>query len=427
MAKAVVLGGSGFIGMACARALEAEGFDVVSLSRSRPLGWGGEWISADISKLSDAEWQTLMRHADVVVNAAGALQDGARDSLERVHVHAVERMVRALQGSPARVVQISAAGVDAQADTHFFRTKALGDNTLMQGHDNWVVLRPGLVIGPEAYGGTALLRAHAGFPGISWRLFDAATIQTVSLADVVGAVVACARGDVPSGLVAELAEDTPHEFAELSEQVRRWQGFTAQRMAAPMPGPLLRLLAGFADVAGWLGWRSPLRSTSLRVMQAGIHADVSNWQKISGKRLSSLEETLSSLPAHTQERWFARMYLLLPLTILVLSVFWLLSGLVGVMQTSAAIEVLVSRGQTESFARVAVLGGSFLDIGLGAAILWRRWARAAAAGMLLVSFAYLVGSLLFAPDLWLDPLGPMVKVLPSMLAALIPLMFLEKR
>ncbi|MEZ5722598.1 MAG: NAD(P)H-binding protein [Paracoccaceae bacterium] len=114
-----------------------------------------EWVIADIGRMSGDDWRALVAGADVVVNAAGALQDGARDDLVAVHVTAVERMLAALAGSGTRVVQISAAGVraEAEAETAFFATKAQGDAALMRSGLDWVVLRPVLVLAPAAYGG----------------------------------------------------------------------------------------------------------------------------------------------------------------------------------------------------------------------------------------------------------------------------------
>ncbi|MEM8823821.1 MAG: DoxX-like family protein, partial [Pseudomonadota bacterium] len=67
------------------------------------------------------------------------------------------------------------------------------------------------------------------------------------------------------------------------------------------------------------------------------------------------------------------------------------------------------------------------DIALGAAICWRRWAKRAALGMVALSGIYLAGSLIFAPDLWVDPLGPMVKVIPSLVLAALVWLMLEDR
>ena len=425
--KALILGGSGFIGKACLTALAAHGFEVTGVSRSRPAGSPHAWVQADIGKLSKSEWADLVAGVDVVVNAAGALQDGAKDSLNAIHIKAVERLIEALKGKDVRVVQISAAGVDPCADTLFFRSKAEGDAALMEGHENWVILRPALVIGPEAYGGTALLRAHAGFPLVEWRMFEGTQVQTIGLEDVTLAVVLAATNKVVSGTVADLAEREKHEFSALSTAIRKWQGFRGARLPVHVPNWILRGVGLCADGLGWLGWRSPLRSTALRVMRHGIVADSSVWMERTGQDIGGLERTLAAMPAHTQERWFARLFLMLPISIATLAVFWLLSGLIGLFHLNEAVSVLTSRGAEAQFARAAVIGGGVADIALGMAFLFRPWTRLAAAGMLVVSVGYVIGGAILAPDLWGDPMGPMVKVLPSMVLALIPLMFLEDR
>jgi hypothetical protein len=48
-------------------------------------------------------------------------------------------------------------------------------------------------------------------------------------------------------------------------------------------------------------------------------------------------------------------------------------------------------------------------------------------GMIAVSLAYLGGGTLIEPALWLDPLGPLVKVLPSIMLTLAALAMLEER
>ncbi|MBA8853568.1 hypothetical protein FHW20_004551 [Ochrobactrum intermedium] len=47
--------------------------------------------------------------------------------------------------------------------------------------------------------------------------------------------------------------------------------------------------------------------------------------------------------------------------------------------------------------------------------------------MIVLSACYLFGGLAVAPDLWLDPLGPMVKVVPSIVLAAIIAMMQEAR
>jgi hypothetical protein len=47
--------------------------------------------------------------------------------------------------------------------------------------------------------------------------------------------------------------------------------------------------------------------------------------------------------------------------------------------------------------------------------------------MIALSLAYLANATLLQPGLWLEPLGPLVKVFPSIVLALVALAILEER
>jgi hypothetical protein len=129
-----------------------------------------------------------------------------------------------------------------------------------------------------------------------------------------------------------------------------------------------------------------------------------------------------------QERWFARSYFLKPAILVGLGLFWLLSGVIGASVSFApAVAVLTAVGVAPVLAKAAVIGGALADMLLGITIAFRRAAPWALKGMLVVSAAYLLGGTLVRPDLWLDPLGPLLKVIPSMLAALAALAVLDER
>jgi len=131
MPKAIVLGGDGVIGAACMRALASAGFEVTGIGRDAAMARrvlpGADWAIRDIATTSTPDWRDLLAGADVVVNAAGALQDGPHDDLAAIHFGAVGRLVAALEGTSARLIQISAAGVSEDAPNAFFRSKARGD------------------------------------------------------------------------------------------------------------------------------------------------------------------------------------------------------------------------------------------------------------------------------------------------------------
>lgn len=428
---ACVLGAYGLIGSACVRALSEAGFRVIGVGRSeamaRRIGPHIDWRILDLTQASSEELRATIAGADVVVNAAGALQDGPKDDVAGIHELMIERLVLALKGSQARIIQISAAGVSPQASTEFFRSKAKGDAVLMASGLDWIVLRPTLVLAREAYGGTALLRASAAFPVIGLLVLPQSPVQTVCIDDVTAAVVSSARGEIARGTVADLTEPGSHRFEDVVRFVRTWLGLPPWRMSLNVPNLIVRGSASVADALGRLGWRSPLRSTAVKVLSEGIHGDPLPWRNAGGVTCRPLSETLASMPATSQDRWFARLYLALPVIVGVLALFWLMSGLIGLLRFDDAVRVLSSRGVGGTAAAIFVAGGALIDLILGLGLLVRKFAPAAAIGMAGVSLLYLLGGTILTPDLWGDPLGPLLKVVPALALALVAAAILDER
>lgn len=428
--KVIVLGGYGLIGSACVKALRTAGFHVTAIGRSAasvpspvPLV---DWVIRDVTKISVDEWRALLSGVDVIVNASGALQDGSKDDLEAIHVTTINKLVQGSVGLPVRIVQISAAGVSDEASTRFFRSKARGDAIIREKAADWVILRPTLVLSPEAYGGTALLRAASALPLVVPKVFPNSPVQTVYVGDVADAVVSSAIGDVPSGTVADLTETGTRSLPDLLHMIRRWQGYP-KGINVTIPALLLTVTSRIADFLDHLGWHSALRSTSMITLKDGVKGDPATWLAAGGKPCRSLPETLHDIPSTRQERLFARAYFMIPASIAILSIFWVASGLIALAQPSRAMAVLTERGIPADITRLIVMGGALVDLALGIGILWKRWCRQAAIGMAVVAISYAAGSLFIAPDLWLDPVGPMLKVLPGIMLAVSVWMLVEER
>lgn len=423
VSKVLVLGGYGLIGSACMRALANANFKVAGVGRSYATALrlfpNINWTICDISKVSVDKWRGIFDDFDVIVNASGALQDGGQDNVYAIHETAVERIVAALENTQKRLVHISAAGVSEQASTDFYKSKACGERIIRESNIDWIIFRPGLVIGHDAYGGSALLRAAAAIPFVAVNVLPNSKIQTVYVEDLAEAVVLAANGSIASQVCAELLEKESRSLPETLSTLRQWLGVPEPKIQIPIPMPVLSFVSILADFAGHLGWRSPLRSNAIRALRDGIEGDVSNWLSAGGNRCRNLDESLSSMPATVQERWFARLYFAFPVSVLLLSVFWVLSGTIGLAHFGAAKEVLTSRGIDKQFATIAVAGGAVLDIGLGLTVLWRRWTSFACIGMMIISVAYLIGGTFLTPDIWADPLGAFVKILPGIGLALI--------
>ena len=192
---------------------------------------------------------------------------------------------------------------------------------------------------------------------------------------------------------------------------RRWLGFGSPTAVLHVPGILSSALAKLADMTGWLGWRAPLRSTALKVLESDVTGDPAPWRVLTGQSHKSLSQTLATLPSSRQERQFARLQLIWPLLIAVFASFWLASGLIGIHQAEAAAMVLPDT-MNSSLAFALVYGGAAIDIVIGVAMLFRRWFKAACLAAIAVSLGYLLAGTVLTPELWLDPLGPFLKIFP---------------
>lgn len=432
MQTILVLGATGLIGTAVTRRLLAAGHAVVGLCRGLPPKALTQerlsWRVADIAALTTPDaWRLPLDGIDVIVNCAGALQSGPRDDVEAVHLVAMRALyAAAAEHGIARFVQISAPRVAPDATTAFSRTKALADQALAASGLASVILRPGLVLSPQAYGGSGLLRAVAALPWLQPSLTLTGRVQTVGVDDVAEAVLRAVDGRITTGSDFDLVEDDSHTFDDLVTDLRTWLGFAPARRL-PVPAALVALLFRLGDGAVALGWRTPLCTTALREMQRGVRGDPGPWRAATGASLPSLRATLSRIPATIQERRYARLWPLKPAMIVGLAIFWLLSGAIGLASLDMAAGVLTSRGMPSGLAGGLVVAGSFVDLILGVAVLVRKTAAMALAGMLAVSLGYLVLGTMFAADLWRDPLGPYVKILPVMLSVLVAAVLLEER
>jgi hypothetical protein len=241
----------------------------------------------------------------------------------------------------------------------------------------------------------------------------------VAAADVAAAACAALAAGAPVRIAADLVEADAHALEDVVARMRAWLGFAPARAVVRLPSWLGAVLARVGDLAGWLGWRAPLRTTALRVLGDDVVGTPA-------RPARSLDATLAGLPATAQERVYARAMLALPAMVVTLALFWLASGAIALWRTDAAAAVLDGTALA-AIARPLVLAGAGVDIAIGCALLVRPWTQAAAVAAIVVSAAYLALAGVVTPWLWADPLGPMVKVVPQMALALaVAFMTLER-
>lgn len=427
--RKLVVGAYGLIGSYVTARLLAEGHAVIAAGRDVSKAarrWPqARWIQVDLARMTAADWRPHLDAVDAVVNCAGALQDGPSDRLEAVRDGTLALAEACRAAGLRRFVQVSALGVE-HTDGAFAETKRAADEALMTMDLDWVVIRPGLVLAPAAYGGSALLRGLAALPFVMPAVHADQVVQAVSIDDLSACVVAAVRPDAPVGVLAILSAADAPTLADLLKALRAWLGLEPAPVIA-LPSPMGAAASLVADVLAWLGWKSALRSAALGQLARGVRGETSGGAVRLGFEPRTLDQILAAWPSTVQDRWFARLYFLKPLAILILAVFWTLSGVIALVSLLQAAEQLGLGGFSPAASRATVEIGAAVDIALGLMVCVRRTAPLALKGMVLVSLAYLAGACLWRRDLWFDPLGPLLKVLPGAVLALMTLAALEDR
>jgi uncharacterized protein YbjT (DUF2867 family) len=429
--RVLLTGASGLIGSAVAARLKREGHEVIGVGRSggadaRRLPVDG-WVRLDLRHATrEEDWLPHLANIDAVVNCAGVLQDSGRDSTTLVHRDAPLALWRACeQAGVRRVIQMSAMGVDRGALSNFSATKAEGDVALEASGLDWVILRPSVVVGRPAYGGSALFRGLAALPVLP-RTPEAGPLDIVQLDDVAETVACLLRPGGASRVALELAGPERLSFDEAVAAYRRWLGWPPARLVV-IPGFLLGLFWRLGDLVAWLGWRPPVRTTARREIVRGALGDGRAWREATGIEPQSLAAAFAAEPASVQERWFARLYLLKPVAIGGFALFWIVTGLVSLGPGYAIAVADMERAGAGVLSAPGVIAGALADILIGCAIAWRPSARRGLQAALLVSLFYLVAATILLPALWRDPLGALVKIFPVLALNLLCLAILDER
>jgi hypothetical protein len=271
-----------------------------------------------------------------MVVCAGALQDGFSDDLAASQADAMLALYTAAKRSDVPLIVQISANTDARvADLPFLATKRRADDALASSGLPDVILRPALVVGRNSHGRSALLRALASMP------FGLPLIHSQSPVETRYQRCRCSRQRSSlrrnsTGKDIALASSETLMLCEIVKLHRQWLGLP-HTPVIPIPAALAKPVTWLADIAGRLGWRSPFRSTAMAIMSKGVTCNGT----VPAIRSGLVAATLAANPSGIQDLWFARLYLLKPLMVAGLALFWLLSGIIPLLSPQAASQHLL--------------------------------------------------------------------------------------
>lgn len=152
-----VFGASGFLGRHLVKRLAKEGFIIRAAVRDvdaalflKTMGEVGQVVIVQANITNPASVAAAVEGADAAINLVGILAERGRRTFQRLHVDGPAYLAAAAaRAGVGRLVQVSAVGANAEAESAYARTKAGGEAVARIAFPEVTVVRPSVVFGPE--------------------------------------------------------------------------------------------------------------------------------------------------------------------------------------------------------------------------------------------------------------------------------------
>ena len=243
-----VFGGSGFLGRHVVRALARRGYRVRVAVRNpnlaghlQPLGNVGQIQAVQANLRVRWSIDRAVQGADHVVNLVGILFESGRQRFDAVQDFGARAVAEAARGVGAKLTHVSAIGADLQSSAAYARTKAQGEQAVLETARDAVIFRPSIIFGPED-GFFNRFAAMAKFSPFLPLIGGGETkFQPVYVVDVAEAIARSVDGTVEGGRVYELGGPETLSFKECMEEMLSVIG--RRRLLLPLPWGVARFQA----------------------------------------------------------------------------------------------------------------------------------------------------------------------------------------
>ncbi len=425
--RVFLTGATGFIGGHLLSALSERSHQVTCLVRGRSVRQIDALALPGVTPVAGeftapASYLRQVPDHEVVVNTVGIIRETPKARFDAVHTQAPIALFEAAARSGIRkIVQLSALGADAAAQSRYHRSKRAADQYLATLGVPYVVLRPSFVYGPRDHSMT-FFQSLAALPITPVPGDGQFRMQPIYIDDLVRAVVlAVERADLENVVIDVGGGDLLTFDAVLDVLASRLGKQHARKLH--LPWGLMRLVAACTDLCGG---RGPITGEELDMLRRGNFTDNRPFVERFGFQPVPFQVGLARKQQTAADLWYARLvHLRLPLRLSV-AFIWVATGIISAfLSTEQGFASLQQIGITGPLANLALYGTSFVEIaiGLATAIGWRVRLMGALQILLMVGFMAILTA--GTPDLWLHPFGPLTKNIP-LLGATLAMMALEE-
>jgi NADH dehydrogenase len=253
-----VFGGSGFIGAQAVRALAKAGWRIRVAVRNPSLahtmrlrGDVGQIDVVQANVRNAPSVERALQGATAAMNLTGILYETGRQGFQAIHTMGAQTVAEAARrAGVTRLVQMSALGADAESDSRYARTKAMGEAAVRAVYPDAVVVRPSVVFGPEDRFFNRFAQMATLSPALPLIGGGRTRFQPVFVGDVAKALAEVTRAPEAAGQTYELGGPADFSFRELMEILLA--AIERRRFLVPVPFPVAGLLGAAADLGSFL-------------------------------------------------------------------------------------------------------------------------------------------------------------------------------
>jgi len=265
-----VFGGSGFVGRHLVKRLAADGWvvrvavrDPVAAEFLRTMGDVGQVVPLR-TDIGDAQAvKALADGAGAVVNLVGILHERGQASFDAVHRRGAATVAAAAKAAGvARLIHMSALGVDKASPSAYARSKAAGEEEVAAAFPGATIIRPSVIFGPEdnffnrfahlaavspvlpvyTAGAYRFVKGEDGW-GLDLYGPGGPVFQPIWVGDVAAAIVKAISEPAAMGKIYELGGPRRYTLKEILELVLRQTN--RDNLLVPLPFWVARLQAAF--------------------------------------------------------------------------------------------------------------------------------------------------------------------------------------
>ncbi|MEP3248462.1 MAG: complex I NDUFA9 subunit family protein [Sneathiella sp.] len=275
-----IVGGSGFIGRHLVGRLAAKGYrirlavrDTERAAQLMTQGDVGQIVPLQTNIRHKASVERAVAGADIVINLVGLLFQSGAQKFASVHLEGAATVAAAAKAAGAnQMIQMSALGASETSESIYAKTKAAGEQAVLDAFDGATILRPSVVFGAGDDFTNKFAALTALAPILPLLDGGASKMQPVWIEDLADAIVQIIETPSQQGKIWEFGGP---EAIALKDIIGAILDVTERRcFIAPAPEAMMKAMSFFMQLAPGKPVLTPDQVTLLKTdnVVTGHHA-----------------------------------------------------------------------------------------------------------------------------------------------------------